>query len=486
MKKIFPGNKFLKICAVTMLLALPVSASAAGWVDDWVDQKTASSGSHFEGQKRGYYSGGSFNARFPSGNDFPVTMEMPRVKSGCGGIDMFAGGMSFLDFEFLVEKLQKIMMNAGAVAFDLALNTLCEPCSTAIKAMESISNQLNGMQMNDCVAGKEIVAKLKSASQSPDETGAKIGEAVASFDLGQGLKTLWKKSEEEVKANKGKVDAVKTESLIAGCHADFRALLGDQGLMLDNVGVGKLGLSQAYVDLIRGVVGDVKIASSDKNYSVSYIPPCSGNTRDDVNQFTLGETVAMDSAGKCDKITDTNANINKYVQNEIIKITTKIKNKQPIATGSAEEKFIQNSPLSLGLLLKNAISTGRENSILAEIGDITARAYALGMMSDLLERCQFIAWKVDEVVQNKGTAATTADPETCNSKIFAEGVKDNIRTMTERVFQQQTLAKQSYAASISEHTTILALLAQIEATDKQLYKNLASRYGAGLAKRVIK
>ncbi len=81
---------------VTMLL-LPVTAPAA-WVDDWLQQKTTTSPDYFAGQQRGYYSGGSFSARWPHKKDYPVTVEMPRVKSGCGGIDVFMGGFSFHEY----------------------------------------------------------------------------------------------------------------------------------------------------------------------------------------------------------------------------------------------------------------------------------------------------------------------------------------------------------------------------------------------------
>lgn len=77
-------------------------------------------------------------------------------------------------------------------------------------------------------------------------------------------------------------------------------------------------------------------------------------------------------------------------------------------------------------------------------------------------------------------------PETCNPDIFGKDVATEIKGMTEKVFRMQTLAKQSYAAAITEHMTILNLLAQVQATDQQLYKNLAKRYGSGLAKRSIR
>src|SRR5208283_5539131 len=38
--------------------------SYAGWINDWIAQKTESGPAYFEGQKRGYFTGGSYSARF--------------------------------------------------------------------------------------------------------------------------------------------------------------------------------------------------------------------------------------------------------------------------------------------------------------------------------------------------------------------------------------------------------------------------------------
>ena len=78
-----------KIVAATLALAIATTPalSWSGWVDDWMSQKTSTSPSYYEGAKRGYYTGGSFSARWPNGTDYPVTVTMPSVKSGCGGID---------------------------------------------------------------------------------------------------------------------------------------------------------------------------------------------------------------------------------------------------------------------------------------------------------------------------------------------------------------------------------------------------------------
>ena len=143
----------LSMPILLIALLLPSVASSA-WVDDWLQQQTTTSPSYFPGQQRGYYSGGSFNARWPSTTDYPITIEPPRIKSGCGGIDVFMGGASFMNTDYLVDKLQGILTGAAAVAFDLALKTLCEQCSNTIKNFEAIADKLHSMQLEECAAAK--------------------------------------------------------------------------------------------------------------------------------------------------------------------------------------------------------------------------------------------------------------------------------------------------------------------------------------------
>ncbi len=50
----------------------------------------------YQGQQAGYYSGGSLYARSSVRNVQLVDIELPSFRSGCGGIDAFAGGFSFI------------------------------------------------------------------------------------------------------------------------------------------------------------------------------------------------------------------------------------------------------------------------------------------------------------------------------------------------------------------------------------------------------
>ena len=75
-------------------------------------------------------------------NDHLFSAQAPRFKVGCGGIDLFMGGFSFLNVNYLVQKFQKILQAAPAMAFDLALSTLCQQCSNIMKSLEALANEL--------------------------------------------------------------------------------------------------------------------------------------------------------------------------------------------------------------------------------------------------------------------------------------------------------------------------------------------------------
>ena len=76
----------MRTAFLSAIVALTLSAQTAqaGWVDDWLQQHAGSTPNYFSGQQRGYYSGGSFSGRWHSTAEYPVTVEVPRIKGGCG------------------------------------------------------------------------------------------------------------------------------------------------------------------------------------------------------------------------------------------------------------------------------------------------------------------------------------------------------------------------------------------------------------------
>lgn len=103
-------------CRLT-LLALPLlavcgfasPASAQSWAESWFDNVTYTSPGSFEDQTRGYITAGGMSGRVDVHNDYLMSVTLPKIRAGCGGIDMFLGGMSFLDPDYLVQKLESIL-----------------------------------------------------------------------------------------------------------------------------------------------------------------------------------------------------------------------------------------------------------------------------------------------------------------------------------------------------------------------------------------
>lgn len=98
--------------------------------------------------------GGGLQMRAPTVNLSPISVSPPRVKAGCGGIDLTFGSLSYLDTDQLVAMLEGMMSNAPGVMFDLALKTICPACSEVLKSLANMANQINSGSLDSCAATK--------------------------------------------------------------------------------------------------------------------------------------------------------------------------------------------------------------------------------------------------------------------------------------------------------------------------------------------
>ncbi len=469
-----------------LLSSIPAqSVSAAGWVDDWLTQKTGSSPSYLQGQERGYYSGGNFSARWKSSNSYPVTIEAPRVKGGCGGIDVFMGGFSFMDTSHLVNKLQAILSGAASVAFDLALKTMCEQCANTIKNMEAIADKLNSMQLDECSASKELVGIMADDNgfRSSEEMRSQLGKAIKENKLPSGASTLWSDLTKQDWANKGVASTSDINDTISGCNADIKAvfLSTSGGSMLANMGT-KMGLPAEYINLMRGMVGDVRLEGATNSYAVSYQPPCPENNGDDLGAIAEGKAYSQSPSGTCAQITDTNRDLQTYVANTINGIATKIETKAALT--SAETAFLDTNPLSILPILKNAVATNTKDTVIPNLADLTARAYVLQLLSDLYQRVGAVAEKSRELLARSSGPTTGQGPEKCADIAFAPKIAENISTMLKNVQHLKENAKSSYVASAQEMTVILSYMNHMKQIEDQMTAELTRRFGRDITNRI--
>ena len=472
------------IIFIALGAALLLAGNAhAAWVDDWLEQKTTTSPNYFGGQQRGYYSGGSFNARWPSTADYPVTVEMPRVKSGCGGIDVFMGGFSFMNTDYLVAKLQSILENAPAVAFDLALKTLCEQCSNTIKNFEALADNLNSMQIDECAAAKEVVGVVmdENGFHSSEVTREKLGTAIKENKLTQGVSEMWDILTKEDQANNNVPRSGDVSNVTSGCNAEITSTFLAGGSLLENVGA-RMGLPTDHINLIRGLVGDVALEGPANAYKISYEAPCPANNPGDIKAFTTGDVYAKDSSGSCSRITDANRDLGQYVRDTLGSISDKIENKTALSPG--EESFLEANPLSALPILKTAVGSGMKETAVAGLADITANAYALQMLSDLYIRAETIGWKAREMLEKQAGAASGQPSENCAAVIFAEHADQNISVMLTRIRRLQDAARASYVASAKEMSAIMTYLEHMQKIEAQMTAEITRRYGRDVAARI--
>lgn len=458
------------------LFILPFTTNANSWVDDWLQQKTTTSPNYFSGQQRGYYTAGGFSARWPSKVDYPITVEMPRVKSGCGGIDVFLGGFSFLNADYLVDKLQSILENAPAVAFDLALKTLCEQCSNTIKNFEAMADKLNSMQIDECAASKELVGVVmdENGFHSTEVMRERLGTAIKENKLSQGVSEMWDILTKEDELNNNVPQPADIASITNGCNAEIKAVFLTGGSLLANVG-SKLSIPSGYTDLIRGLVGDVQLSGPTGAYRVTYTPPCSENNPDDLGAFATGTVYAKNSSGTCSQITDTNRDLTQYVTDTLTSIAQKLETKGTLSAD--EQTFLETNPLAPLPILKTAVATETQEAAIASLAKLTAEAYALQMLSDLSQRAEIIAQKAKELLESTTGPSAGQPSESCQAVIFAQHTDQDLSRMLDSIQQLQKSARESYVASSQELSTIMNYLKHMQQTEQQAIGELTNLYG---------
>ena len=155
------GKRFITILLSCSLIISPVY-SASNWVNEWVGSAIVNTPTEFRSDREYGMTFGRFSSRVKTETINPITIYPPQFQIGgaCGGIDFFAGGLSFMKPEYLLDKLKGAVAGAPSALFLLALSQFCPSCEKAISTIENIANQINQLQFNECQMRQRIVAVM--------------------------------------------------------------------------------------------------------------------------------------------------------------------------------------------------------------------------------------------------------------------------------------------------------------------------------------
>ena len=104
----------------------------------------------YQGQSAGFYTGGSLYARDTVRNYQLLSVNLPSVTAGCGGIDAFTGSFSFINSSELVNALKNVANNAVSYAFMLGLETMTPEIANEMEYFQSMANNINQMNVQSC------------------------------------------------------------------------------------------------------------------------------------------------------------------------------------------------------------------------------------------------------------------------------------------------------------------------------------------------
>ncbi|WP_233707865.1 conjugal transfer pilus assembly protein TraH [Escherichia albertii] len=137
----------------------------------------------WQGQAAGYAYGGSLYARTQVKNVQLISMTLPDINAGCGGIDAYLGSFSFINGEQLQRFVKQIMSNAAGYFFDLALQTTVPEIKTAKDFLQKMASDINSMNLSSCQAAQGIIGGLFPGRRCPSKKSVRTLPVRAIFLL---------------------------------------------------------------------------------------------------------------------------------------------------------------------------------------------------------------------------------------------------------------------------------------------------------------
>ncbi|HRJ52245.1 MAG TPA: conjugal transfer protein TraH [Candidatus Thiothrix moscowensis] len=179
----------LRVWVIAVFLAGTAQADLASDMGSFFDDlnyANVTPGGAYKGQSATYYTGGSAFVRVPARTYTLGSIQFPSFRAGCGGIDLFAGGFSFINKEQLVAMLRNIGSAAVSYGFMVGMRSLSPQLTATLEKLQDWSQQFNNFQINSCEEGARLVGG--ALSQFSREKSACLAQKTApAAQGGQGM-----------------------------------------------------------------------------------------------------------------------------------------------------------------------------------------------------------------------------------------------------------------------------------------------------------
>ncbi|WP_048901389.1 conjugal transfer pilus assembly protein TraH [Escherichia coli] len=399
----------------------------------------------WQGQAAGYAYGGSLYARTQVKNIQLISMTLPDINAGCGGIDAYLGSFSFINGDQLQRFVKQIMSNAAGYFFDLALQATVPEIKTAKDFLQKMASDINSMNLSSCQVAQGLVGGLFPQTQ---ESQQKVCQDIGSES---NIFADWAASRQGCTVG-GQSSSVRDKA----SDKDKERVLKNQNIIWEALKKNRMfDGNKELKEFIMTLTGTL-IFGED-----SEITPLPARTtdRDILRAIMEGGTAKVyhcNDSDKCLKVVaDANVTIarDKALKSQITKLLTSIQNKAVSDTplDAREQGFISSTTIPVFKYLIDPQMLGVSNSVVYQLTDYIGYDIMLQYIQELLQ-------------QARAMIATGNYPQT-----VLDSVLENLNQAQQQiaVFQGQVKVQQD---------ALLVVDRQMSYMRQQLSARMLSRY----------
>jgi len=333
----------------------------------------------WQGQAAGYFTGGSVYLRNPVKNVQLISMQLPSLNAGCGGIDAYLGSFSMISGEEIQRFVKQIMSNAAGYAFDLALQTMVPELKQAKDFLQKLASDVNSMNMSSCQAAQGIIGGLWPVTQVSQQ---KICQDIAGET---NMFSDWASSRQGCTIG-GKGDTVTNKAT----DEQKDQVLKNKNLIWDALSRNTLfNGNRQLKELVMSTVGSIIF---NKTGDVTILTPLVDN-RDLVKVLMRGGTAKVygcDEESLCLTPVVTNITISEsnglvtLVKNLMLSMQLKLTD--DTALTEQEKGFVNTTSVPVLKYLTNAQSMGMSATYLIQVADYIAQDLMIQYLQELVKQ----------------------------------------------------------------------------------------------------
>ncbi len=143
-----------------LIFSFSIFADLGNQLKDWYKKQNinVTKGGAYKGQTTGYYTFGGVSTRAEIAGPFSIgNVQAPKYSAGCGGIDLYTGGISAINAKEFIENLRHIAQNGQSLVFMLALQIVTPQITSTLETIQNWANKYLTLNMDSCQAATKLL-----------------------------------------------------------------------------------------------------------------------------------------------------------------------------------------------------------------------------------------------------------------------------------------------------------------------------------------